>query len=166
MLKSIKQNQTTFLLIEAKFFFYIVLFIKIMTTKKEYKKMLDRAFEKIPEGFHGTERWEYPKVEMKYEGKNTIIKNFKKIVNQINREEKHFFKYILQEVGTAGEIKGSTAQLKGRQKQNTLNRLIKNYCDNYVICETCLKPDTVIRKEGRKHIMVCQACGTRHIVKW
>ena len=136
-----------------------------MTTKKEYLQMLDRAFEKIPEGFHGTERWEYPTVELNFEGKNTVITNFRKIVNQIDREEKHIFKYILQEVGTAGEIKGSMAQLKGRQKQNTINRLIKNYCDNYVICETCQKPDTVIKKEDRNHIMVCQACGTRRIVK-
>ena len=127
--------------------------------------MLERAYEKIPEGFHGTERWEYPTVEMKIEGKNTLILNFKKIASQINRDEKHLFKYILQEVGTAGELKGPIAQLKGRQKQNTLNRLIKNYCDYYVICETCGKPDTIIVKEDRKHFLVCQACGTRRIIK-
>jgi len=73
---------------------------------------------------------------------------------------------ILREiVGTAGGIKGNKAVLKGKQKLSTIDRLIKNYCEKFVICETCLKPDTVIVKEGRSHLLVCHACGTRHPVK-
>lgn len=132
---------------------------------QEYLKMLDRAFEKIPDGFHETDRWKIPTVRLEFEGKNTIILNYKEIVEQIKRDEKHFMKYLLQEVGTAGLVKGSKAVLKGKQKQMTLDRLIQNYCEKYVICETCQKPDTIIIKEGRFHMLVCQACGTRHPVK-
>jgi translation initiation factor 2 subunit 2 len=133
--------------------------------EKEYLELLDRAFQKIPEGFHDTERWKIPTIKLEFEGKNSIILNFKEIVDNIKRDEKHLFKYILQEVGTAGEIKGNKAILKGKQKQRTLDHLIETYCDYYVICKTCLKPDTMILKEGRSHMLVCQACGTRRPVK-
>ncbi|UYP46376.1 Translation initiation factor 2 subunit beta [Candidatus Lokiarchaeum ossiferum] len=136
-----------------------------MSEDEEYLKLLDRAFAKIPSGFHETDRWKIPIARLEYEGKNTILLNFKEVVDSIKRDEKHFIKNILQEVGTAGGIKGNKAILKGKQKLNTINRLIKNYCEKYVICETCGKPDTVIVKEGRVHLLVCQACGTRHPVK-
>ncbi|QEE14836.1 translation initiation factor IF-2 subunit beta [Promethearchaeum syntrophicum] len=134
-------------------------------SEEEYTKLLDRAFEKIPEGFHETDRWKIPTARLEFEGKNTLIVNFKEIIENLKRDDKHFIKFILQEVGTAGGIKGNKAILKGKQKLSTIDRLIKNYCEKFVICETCLKPDTVIIKEGRSHLLVCHACGTRHPVK-
>jgi len=134
-------------------------------SEEEYTKLLDRAFEKIPEGFHETDRWKIPTARLEFEGKNTLIVNFKEIIENLKRDDKHFIKFILQEVGTAGGIKGNKAVLKGKQKLSTIDRLIKSYCEKFVICETCLKPDTVIVKEGRSHLLVCHACGTRHPVK-
>jgi len=134
-------------------------------SEEEYTKLLDRAFEKIPEGFHETDRWKIPTARLEFEGKNTLIVNFKEIIENLKRDDKHFIKFMLQEVGTAGGIKGNKAVLKGKQKLSTIDRLIKNYCEKFVICETCLKPDTVIVKEGRSHLLVCHACGTRHPVK-
>ena len=136
-----------------------------MTSEKEYLELLDRAFETIPDGFHETDRWKIPIAKLTYEGKNTLLINFKDIVGTMKRDEKHFLKYLLKEVGTAGGEKGTSAFFKGIQKLDTINRLIKTYCENYVICETCGKPDTVIQREGRAHLLVCQACGTRHPVK-
>lgn len=133
--------------------------------EKEYMELLEHAFKKIPEGFHDTERWKIPTVRMEFEGKNTIIINFKEIVEAIKRDEKHLFTFILEGVGTAGEVKGNKGILKGKQKQMTLDHLIQTYCEQYVICNTCQKPDTMIIKEGRNHILVCQACGTRRPVK-
>jgi translation initiation factor 2 subunit 2 len=133
--------------------------------EKDYLILLERAYTRIPEGFHETDRWKIPTARLEFEGKNTVIVNFKEIVDLIKRDEKHLFKAILQEVGTAGEIKGMKGILKGKQKQSTIDRLITNYCEKYVICETCKKPDTMIIKEGRSHILVCQACGTRHPIK-
>lgn len=133
--------------------------------EKDYLILLERAYTRIPEGFHETDRWKIPTARLEFEGKNTVIVNFKEIVDLIKRDEKHLFKAILQEVGTAGEIKGMKGILKGKQKQSTIDRLITNYCEKYVVCETCKKPDTMIIKEGRSHILVCQACGTRHPIK-
>ncbi|MHA1870796.1 MAG: translation initiation factor IF-2 subunit beta [Promethearchaeota archaeon] len=134
---------------------------------EEYLRLLDKAISEIPEGAKQVERWNIPRVEIAHEGKRTIIKNWKKIIDEINRDEKHLFKKICKELGTAGDIQKSSGRaiIKSIIKRSSLDRLIENYCKEYVICQTCKKPDTVIVKEGRNHVLVCQACGTRRIVK-
>ena len=134
--------------------------------EQEYVKLLDRAYTRIPQGFHDTERWKIPQVNLEFEGKNTIIQNYKEIIDAIRRDSAHFFKTILQEIGTSGEVKMPKAILKGKQKKVNLDRLIENYCVKYVICETCGKPDTHVEKDGRQHVLVCAACGTRRPVKF
>ena len=66
-----------------------------------------------------------------------------------------------------GDIQHSSglAILKSIIKKPSLNKQVSNYCKEYVICNTCGKPDTVIIKDGRTHVLQCQACGTRRIIK-
>lgn len=133
----------------------------------EYVKLLDKALEKVPSDAKSTERWQIPIVDVEYEGKTTIIKNWKRIVEEINKDEKHVFKHICKELGAAGDIQKSSnrAVLKSVLKKSSLDKQLSNYCKEYVICATCGKPDTQIIKEGRNHVLVCQACGTRRIIK-
>ncbi|MBN2154971.1 MAG: translation initiation factor IF-2 subunit beta [Candidatus Lokiarchaeota archaeon] len=135
--------------------------------EKDYYKLLDVGIEQIPEDVKTTERWEIPTVDIEYEGKTTIIKNWRKIIEQIHRDEKHLFKQICKELGAAGDIQHSSgrAVLKSIIKKSSLNKQIANYCKEYVICSTCGKPDTDIIKDGRNHVLKCQACGTRRIIK-
>lgn len=132
-----------------------------------YIKLLDEAIGKIPSGTKDTDRWSIPVAEVIYEGKNTIITNFKKICEELGRDEKHFFKFICKELGAAGDIQMSSgrAVLKSVLKKPSINKQITQYVKNFVLCTTCNKPDTVIIKESRNHMLICQACGTRRIVK-
>jgi translation initiation factor 2 subunit 2 len=133
----------------------------------EYFKLLELGIEQIPEDVKTTERWKIPTVELQYEGKTTIIKNWRKLVDQIRKDEKHLFKFICKELGAAGDIQQSSgrAVLKSIIKKPSLNKQIVNYCKEYVICSTCGKPDTDIVKDGRNHVLKCQACGTRRIIR-
>ena len=133
----------------------------------EYTNLLDKALAQIPQGAKETERWEIPQVDIEIEGKTTIIKNWKKIAEDINKEEHHLFKKICKELGAAGDIQKSSGRaiLKSVIKKSSLNKQIELYCKDFVLCTTCGKPDTVIVKDGRSHVLVCQACGTRRIVK-
>ncbi len=132
---------------------------------KEYLALLDRAWLKIPEGFHETERWQIPKAEIQMEGKYTIITNFMDIVNTIKRDDKEFLRYLLNELGTSGEVRSQKAYLKSAQKVDNINRHIEIYCKKYVICPTCNKPDTKLVRENRGMMIHCSACGTNTIVK-
>jgi translation initiation factor 2 subunit 2 len=128
---------------------------------KDYDKLLDDAYEKIPNDAKGTSRFEIPKVRLRYEGKNTYITNFRKILNAINRSPKHFMSVFLKMAGTRGKIRGNQLFLMSEYKANVLNKLIKKYAKDYVLCDLCNAPDTKIMKEGKKEFLKCTACGAR-----
>ncbi|MFX0042321.1 MAG: translation initiation factor IF-2 subunit beta [Candidatus Hodarchaeota archaeon] len=131
----------------------------------DYKKLLDKAYEKIPENVKQSARFEIPKVEIRIESKNTFITNLNKILNTLNRDKKHFMGIFLKKAGTMGEIRGQQLFLKGQYKEQVLNRLIENYTKTYVLCSICNKPDTQIQREGKKFYLKCTACGARQEIK-
>ncbi|MBD3196905.1 MAG: translation initiation factor IF-2 subunit beta [Candidatus Lokiarchaeota archaeon] len=132
---------------------------------KNYDDLLDEAYNKIPENVKQSSRFEIPNVKLRYEGKNTYITNFNKIIDTLNRSRKHFIGIFLKNVGTMGEIRGNQLFLKSRFKHTVLDRLIKEYAKEYILCNVCNKPDTRITKEGRKQVLKCTACGARTEIK-
>ena len=71
----------------------------------DYNKILDEAYEKIPDNVKQLSRFEIPKVEIRIESKNTYITNFNKIINTLNRDRRHFIGIFLKKAGTMGEIR-------------------------------------------------------------
>ena len=126
-----------------------------------YDDLLDKAYDEVPDNIKKMERFEIPKVELRFEGKNTFITNFSKIINVLNRTEKHFLSIFLKKAGTMGESRGQILFLKGKYKEDVLNRLIEDYTETYVLCDICNRPDTQIKKEGKKLMLQCEACGAR-----
>lgn len=131
----------------------------------DYDKLLEKAYEKIPENVKQSSRFETPKVVVRFESKNSFIVNFSKIINTLNRDARHFLGIFLKKAGTMGEIRGQQLFLKGRYKEQVLNRLIENYTKTYVLCNICNKPDTQIQREGKKIYLKCTACGAREEIK-
>lgn len=130
-----------------------------------YEKLLDKAYEKIPENVRKSSRFEIPKVEIRIESRNTFITNFNKIISTLNRDKNHFKGIFLKKAGTMGEIRGQQLFLKGQYKDQVLNKLIENYTKTYVLCNICNKPDTQIQREGKKFYLKCTACGAREEIK-
>lgn len=127
-----------------------------------YKTHLKRGIDQIPEGAKQTERFSVPRVAVRYEGKNSIVLNFSKIIQKIDRDEKHFLPIFLKSIGTeARSREGGRLFLKGRPKNDVLDRHINDYVNRYVLCKICNKPDTNIIRDGKRSILVCQACGSR-----
>jgi len=131
----------------------------------DYNKLLERAYEKIPENVKQSSRFEIPKVQLRIESKNTFITNFNKIINTLNRDARHFLGIFLKTAGTMGEIRGQQLFLKGIYKEQVLNRLIESYTKTYVLCDVCNKPDTEIQREVKKLFLKCGACGARRVIK-
>ncbi|MHA1150032.1 MAG: translation initiation factor IF-2 subunit beta [Promethearchaeota archaeon] len=131
----------------------------------DYENILERAYKKIPENVQKASRFEIPPVKLRYEGKNTYIHNFSKIMNVINRDPSHFTGIFLKKAGTMGKIQGQQLFLKGIIKEQVLNKLIENYTKMYVLCKICKKPDTEIQREGKKIFLKCTACGAREEIK-
>jgi|YelNatPaOPRAMG01_1025707.scaffolds.fasta_scaffold17071_4 translation initiation factor 2 subunit 2 len=124
-----------------------------------YEQLLDRALKQIPNKQLKYERFEIPKSEIIMEGNKTIIINFKEIYTILNREPKHIAKFIMKEVGSAGDIDDSRLTLHGKFSRQTINKVIEEYTKLYVICPICGKADTFIKKEERLTYLICGACG-------
>ena len=131
----------------------------------DYEFLLKRVRDALPENVKHKERFEMPRAEVMHEGKSTIIRNFAIISKRVNRDPMHIYKYLMRELGTAGNIQGDRLVLKGRISPTLIQKRIESYVRTYVICSECGSPDTELRKEGRIEILVCKACGAMRPVQ-
>jgi len=134
----------------------------------EYKALLDRAKCKLPKQEDAHERFKVPEMDVIYEGRSTIWKNFGDIVDKIRRDANQVLAYILKEVGTAGTQDGRRVIFKGRLAAKQIEQKVADFIQSYVICTECSSPDTRLYKEGRTMILKCDACGGHrpvHLVK-
>jgi len=133
--------------------------------KYEYEELLKRALSQIPELTSKRERLEIPKFRYSIIGMRTIIHNFKEIAEALNRDPQHLLKFFTGEMATAATTQESRVIFQGKFPQETLERLLQRYVENFVICPVCKRPDTKIVKEKRLSFLVCEACGARSSVQ-
>jgi len=133
---------------------------------KSYEELLEEALEKIPKKVDiDTRRFRMPTVSIAYRGSKTVIRNLKEILDVLRRKEKHFVKYVLREVGIAGQVIGNELILNGIVRKETLQRKLEQYVKEFVICDVCGSADTILEKEGKVTFLRCEACGARRIVR-
>ncbi|MEW6069111.1 MAG: translation initiation factor IF-2 subunit beta [Candidatus Thermoplasmatota archaeon] len=130
----------------------------------DYRALLKRAREKLPERVKEKARFEVPKCDIFYEGKTTIIKNFAEITEVIRRDAHHLLAYLLRELGTAGVLEARRAVLKGNVSAESIEERVKDYVKNFVLCWECNKPDSHLEKSEGVLILKCDACGAHRPV--
>ncbi len=134
-------------------------------TDLDYKNLLKRVVESTPKREVEEDRFKLPKAEIFYEGNTTVIKNFDKITDAVNRDPDLVLKFLLGGLGTAGEITGTRAVFQGKIPARSIQDKIKDYIDTYVMCSECNRPDTHLVKKGRQTLIRCDACGAFRSVK-
>jgi translation initiation factor 2 subunit 2 len=132
---------------------------------EDYKELLKKAREKLPEAAFEKQRFEIPKAKGHLQGNMTVISNFKQIAEMLRRPTDHFLKYILKELAAPGDLKPKGLLVGTKVSASKINEKIKQYVHEYVLCPTCGKPDTSIQKEGDFAYIKCAACGAKHPVK-
>ncbi|MGN1363272.1 MAG: translation initiation factor IF-2 subunit beta [Methanobrevibacter sp.] len=131
----------------------------------DYEDLLNRAIDQLPPEVFETKRFKIPRAYSDIQGNRTFIKNFKDVAERLNRDPQHLLKFLLRELGTAGNLEGGRAILQGKFTHYVINDRIEDYVDKYVICPECNRPDTKIIREDRIFILKCLACGARAPVK-
>jgi len=132
----------------------------------EYKKMLDRLYEALPEKTKKHERFEMPQADSFVQGTKTIVKNFSAILKTINRDEKHLFKFLTKETATAASVDESGRLiLNGKFSQDQINTLLQSYIKQFVLCPECERPDTHAVEKQSVKMLKCEACGAVSAVK-
>jgi translation initiation factor 2 subunit 2 len=134
-------------------------------TNPDYKNLLKKVIDSTPKKEVAEDRFKLPKADIFYEGNTTVIKNFDKITDIINREPDIVLKFLLGNLGTAGELVGPRAVFQGKIPTKNIHDKIKDYVDMFVICSECSRPDTHLVKKGRELLIRCDACGAFRSVK-
>ena len=132
----------------------------------DYEKLLERAREGLEDVMQNAERFSPPTPEILHEGsKKTIIRNFSEIVDALRRDETHLYKFLLQELGTAGSINNRRLVLQGRVPERKIKERIKSYIDTFFVCQECNRPDTSFLRVGRTLNLHCEACGAKRPIR-
>lgn len=131
----------------------------------DYDALLDRLHKGLPQETKDDIRFEVPPVQSNIQGNRTIIYNFSEIANILHREISHVLKYLLKELGTAGDVDGHRVILQGRFNTPLISKRVDNYVSEFVTCSECGKPDTQFIREERVRLLKCMACGARHPIR-
>jgi len=132
----------------------------------DYEKMLDRLYDGLPESSKKHDRFVMPEADSFMQGNKTIVKNFSALIKVINRDQKHFFRFIAKETATSASIDESNRLvLNGKFSREQVNKLIAAYINQFLLCPECRRPDTkVVEKQGVR-MLKCEACGAISSVK-
>lgn len=128
---------------------------------ENYEQLLDRALEQVPKAVFESARFQIPEADVVTAGNRTVLRNLRGIATALNRDPGHIAKYLLRELGAAGEAKGAQASFQGRFSKATVDERIKRYAEEFVLCRECGKPDTKLERHERVYMLRCEACGAR-----
>jgi len=134
-------------------------------TDMDYKELLKRVQNNDSTEKVADDRFKMPKADVFYEGNTTVIKNFDKISDTVNRDADLILKFLLGGLGTAGELDGGRAVFQGKIPVKNIQDKLKDYVDTFVMCSECSRPDTHLVKQGRTTLIRCDACGAFRSVK-
>jgi translation initiation factor 2 subunit 2 len=130
-----------------------------------YEQLLEKAEKELPEKIGRGNRFEVEKVKGLIEGNKTIVVNLRKIAKDLTRNPNHLLKYLLRELATPGKFVGERAIFGRKVPASLINKKIKKYIGEFVICPECGKPDTQIVEEKTISYIRCLACGAKKPVK-
>lgn len=131
----------------------------------EYEKLLSKLYKEVKPIKLGSERFEIPKVAGHVEGNKTIITNFSQICNILRRKPQHVAKFLSREVAAQSVIKGDRIIFNRKLTSTRINDKLKEYVNEFVICQECKKPDTELVKQDAFLFLHCLACGAKHSVR-
>src|SRR5439155_8590836 len=129
----------------------------------DYKTLLKKAMEKMPEKVATKERFKIPQVTLEVRGSKTYLKNFGDILNLLRRESNQVTKFLFKELATSGYIENNILVFQGKIGREILQKKLESYIKEFVICKVCGNPDTRLVKEGRFLFMKCEACGAKNL---
>jgi len=130
-----------------------------------YTKLLERAWEFLPEKLKEHKRLEIPEVKTFIEGNKTIIKNLNEISEILQRPQSEIFTYLLRELTSRGAIEKTRVVIQRPLRQEVIKKKIEDYANEFVVCKECGRPDTKIEVVEGFKILKCMACGAMKPVR-
>ena len=136
-----------------------------MVIMKSYEELLEEALKKLPERVETKDRYTLPEPKIEYVKNKTIIRNIYEILEKIKRSERDFKKIFFRIVGMPGKFEKEGLVLNAVISKEVIKRKLEEYVQNFVVCEVCGKPETVIVEEDNVKYLKCEACGAKKIIR-
>ena len=134
-------------------------------TKADYEELLKRIEKSISKKSDSNTRFELPIVDVTWEGKKTILRNFMDFPKAFRRDANIILQYLSKEFSVPAERVGDKVIFVGRRDPEDFKRLFEIYLKDYIECPTCVSPDTKVEKEHRISFLICEACGAKSTIK-
>ncbi|CAK9868395.1 unnamed protein product [Sphagnum jensenii] len=131
----------------------------------KYEELLGRVFnilrENNPELAGEKRRTVMRPPQVLREGtKKTVFANFMDLCKTMHRQPEHVMAFLLAELGTSGSLDGQQRLVvKGRFAPKVFEGILRRYVNEYVMCNGCKSPDTILTKENRLFFLRCEQCG-------
>lgn len=132
---------------------------------QDYEKLLEKAEKELPEKMVSYERFKVEKIRGHIEGNKTILVNLGQIARQLNRKMEHLLKYLLRELAAPGKMAGGRVVLGTKVPASLINKKIRKYISEFVVCAECGKSDTNLEEVEGVNYLKCLVCGSRKPVK-
>ena len=133
--------------------------------KNDYEKLLKRIENDISQKTDSVNRFELPIVDVTWEGKKTILRNFIEFPKSLRRDPTIILQYLSKEFAVPAERVGDKVIFVGKRDPEDFKRLFEIYLKDYIECPTCTSPDTKVQKEHRIAFLICEACGAKSTIK-
>jgi len=133
--------------------------------KYDYDKLLDKAYKEMPVISKDEGRFEMPQIKAVQSGNKMVVSNLPQIAAAFRRSIEHLLKFMLRELATTGDLKGSEYHFVGKFRPEFIQEKIVKYAKEFVLCPQCGKPDTHMIKEQSASFLVCEACGAKNSVR-
>lgn len=107
-------------------------------------------------------RYTMPALETSIQGRNkrTVLLNLFDIAEALGRITDEIIKYLSSRIGTSS----TPCSIKGEHSTHTLQELLQDYIETYVICGVCKVPETYYKVKSHRIYLKCTACGGKTIV--
>lgn len=138
----------------------------------EYPELLMRAFDILKErnpdmasGSNKTVNVPQPLVS-RAGAKRTSFDNFNDICKALHRQQDHVMAFIMAELDSHGSLdgRGQGLTIRGRFNQKNIENILRSYIKEYVTCHTCRSPNTIIDKQDRLSVLICEECKAQSTV--
>jgi translation initiation factor 2 subunit 2 len=138
-----------------------------------YEFLLDRLYNKLysnnPELTQKKDRVSLKPLEVSKEGtKKTVFTNFSNLCKDLNRDKDHLMLFITSELCANASIDGNERLIiRGKYSPSHIEKIVRNYITQYVLCQGCKSMDTFIDKDKatRLTFLRCNVCQSSMSIK-
>jgi translation initiation factor 2 subunit 2 len=140
-----------------------------MDLEMKFNTMLNEVYTQIDEKLGQATKLVIPTPIIEKSTTNTYWKNVKKILITINRPPEHFIEYLNKQLNTGewlSQSKSDGIVLIGKYNITQLTEVVRNYVNDYVICNICKSTNTELErnKDLRLYMVSCKKCNSKYSV--